>query len=56
MDRKRLKVLMKLEVDMDSITSKCTAVVLRQAKMTTHLLTAHHQVVTLHGPKTSSPT
>ncbi len=61
MDRKCLKALMKLAVNIDSITSRWTALVLRQAKMTAHLsLSAAPPcvpwVMTLHGPKTSSPT
>lgn len=60
-DRKLFKVLMKFEVDMESIISKRTALVLRQAKMTTHLLLSAapprvRRVVTPHGPNTSSPT
>lgn len=38
MARKRLKALMKLEVDIGSITSRWTTLVIRQAKMTAHLL------------------
>lgn len=36
--KNRLRALIKLEVDIDSMTSRWTALVLRQEKMTAHLL------------------
>lgn len=61
MDRKCLEVLMKLEVDIDSMTSRWMAFILRQLKLTAHLLFSAapprvYWVSTFHGPKTSSPT
>ena len=58
---KRLRPLMKLEVVMVSITSMCTALVLRQVKMTAHRLFSAWpplvlREVTVHGPNTSNPT
>ncbi len=57
----RLRALMQLEVDMDSMTSRWTALVLKQEKMTTHLLLSAlsplvRRDVMLHGPNTSRPT
>ncbi len=59
--RNRLRALMKLEVDMDSMTSRWTSFVLKQEKMTTYLLLSAlpplvRRDVMLHGPKTSRPT
>lgn len=60
MDRRHLKALMKLDVDIDSIISRWTALVHRQAKMTAHLLLSRappriRWVTLLQGPKTFSP-
>lgn len=61
MAKNLLKALIKLEVDMDSITSICTARVPRHVNNTAHRLFSavpppvRHDT-TLHGPKTSRPT
>lgn len=59
--KNRRQAFMKLEVDMDSNTSMCVALVLMHVNNTAHrLLSAlpprERRVTMLHGPKTSSPT
>ncbi|KAG8539801.1 hypothetical protein GDO81_020334 [Engystomops pustulosus] len=61
MEKNLLRALMKQEVSMHSITSMCTARMLRQVNSTAHrLLFAAPprvlRVTTGHGPKTSTPT
>lgn len=59
--KNRLRALMKLEVDMDLMTFRWTALVLKQEKMTTLLLISElpplvRRDIMFHGPKTSRPT
>lgn len=60
-EKNLLNAFMKLDVDMDSTSSMCTALVVMHVKSTTHLLLSAlpplvRRVITIHGPKTSSPT
>lgn len=60
-EKNLLNAFMKLDVDMDSTSSMCAALVDMHVKSTAHLLLSAlpplvRRVITIHGPNTSRPT